>query len=114
VERCRRRLTSGVACDAVGATQALPLLADVVAAEVDFINLKAFSHRNSPGSQVYFLPKIQIRVNFIEGLGMYLIMLEYLCNGDLVYFVDIWYIMWSFGMFFPFWYVSPRKILQPL
>jgi hypothetical protein len=28
--------------------------------------------------------------------------------------VDIWYIMWSFGMFFPFWYVSPRKILQPL
>jgi hypothetical protein len=40
--------------------------------------------------------------------------------GHLVYFVDIWYILWTLGIFcsnmayiFPFWYVSPRKIWQP-
>jgi hypothetical protein len=29
------------------------------------------------------------------------------------YFMAIWYILWSFGIFFPFWYVVPRKIWQP-
>jgi hypothetical protein len=29
-------------------------------------------------------------------------------------FVAIWYILWLFGMLFPFWYVVPRKIWQPL
>jgi hypothetical protein len=24
-----------------------------------------------------------------------------------------WYILWLFGMFFPFWYVVPTKIWQP-
>jgi hypothetical protein len=33
--------------------------------------------------------------------------------GYLVYFVFIWYILWLFGIFFPFWYVVPRKIWQP-
>jgi hypothetical protein len=41
--------------------------------------------------------------------------------GHLVYFVAIWYILWpfgiptlcTFGIFFPFWYVGPRKIWQP-
>jgi hypothetical protein len=32
----------------------------------------------------------------------------------LVYFVTIWYILWSFGIFFPFWYIVPRQIWQPL
>jgi hypothetical protein len=36
------------------------------------------------------------------------------------YFSAIWHILWAFGifggylgMFFPFWYVVPRKIWQP-
>jgi hypothetical protein len=32
--------------------------------------------------------------------------------GHLVYFMVIWYTCWSFGIFFPFWYVLPRKIWQ--
>jgi hypothetical protein len=39
---------------------------------------------------------------------------------DAVYFMDclayLWaicYILWSFGIFFLFWYAVPRKILQP-
>jgi hypothetical protein len=34
-------------------------------------------------------------------------------NGHLVYFTAIWYILWLFGVFSPFWYVVPRKIWQP-
>jgi hypothetical protein len=33
--------------------------------------------------------------------------------GHLVYFTVIWYILWYFGIFFPFWYVAPRKIWHP-
>jgi hypothetical protein len=34
--------------------------------------------------------------------------------GDLVHFVVIWYILWSFGIYFyPFWCVAPIKIWQP-
>jgi hypothetical protein len=28
-------------------------------------------------------------------------------------FAAFWYILWLFGIFFPFWYVVPRKIWQP-
>jgi hypothetical protein len=31
----------------------------------------------------------------------------------LVYFMSIWYILWLFGIYPPFWYITPRKILQP-
>jgi hypothetical protein len=31
----------------------------------------------------------------------------------LVYIIDIGYILWSFGIFFPLWYVVTRKIWQP-
>jgi hypothetical protein len=31
----------------------------------------------------------------------------------MVYFMAIWYILWSFVIFFPFWYVVPRNIWQP-
>jgi hypothetical protein len=34
-------------------------------------------------------------------------------HGNLVYYMGIWYIMWEFGIFFPFWYFVPRKIWQP-
>jgi hypothetical protein len=27
--------------------------------------------------------------------------------------IAVWYILWSFGIFLPFWYVVPRKIWQP-
>jgi hypothetical protein len=33
--------------------------------------------------------------------------------GHLAYFVANCYILWLFSMFFPFWYVVPRKIWQP-
>jgi hypothetical protein len=47
--------------------------------------------------------------------------------GHLVYFIDIWYLLWTFGIFYghlvyfmdiwyiitPLWYVVPRKIWQP-
>jgi hypothetical protein len=42
----------------------------------------------------------------------------YLCslfNGQMVYFMNTWYIyvMVIMQVFFPFWYVAPRKIWQP-
>jgi hypothetical protein len=30
--------------------------------------------------------------------------------GHLVYFMGIWYILWQFGIFFPFWYVVPKNL----
>jgi hypothetical protein len=27
--------------------------------------------------------------------------------------MTIWHILWSFGIFSPFWYIVPRKIRQP-
>jgi hypothetical protein len=38
------------------------------------------------------------------------LVLFYVC---LVYSVAIWSSLWPFGIFFPFWYVAPRKIWQP-
>jgi hypothetical protein len=32
--------------------------------------------------------------------------------GYLVDFVAIWYTLWIFDIFFPFWYVGPSKIWQ--
>jgi hypothetical protein len=29
--------------------------------------------------------------------------------NHLVYSLAIWYMLWQFGIFFPLWYVSPRK-----
>jgi hypothetical protein len=29
------------------------------------------------------------------------------------YLMAIWYILWLFGLFFPFWYIVLRKIWQP-
>jgi hypothetical protein len=34
-------------------------------------------------------------------------------RGTLVNIVTMWSILWLFGLFFPFWYVEPRKIWQP-
>jgi hypothetical protein len=69
-----------------------------------------------------FIPKITICV-YLEGLriknvGIFNDHLEYLSIfgifcGYLIYFVVIWYILWLFGIFSPFWYDVPRKIWQP-
>jgi hypothetical protein len=65
----------------------------------------------------FFKPKVPIWLNFggsyMEHVGIF--------YGHFVYFTAIWYtlwpyvtyILWLFGIFFPFWYVSPRKIWQP-
>jgi hypothetical protein len=44
-----------------------------------------------------------------------LVFLGPLCpfNGQMVYCMAIWYILWSFGIFYPFWYDVPRKIWNP-
>jgi hypothetical protein len=34
-------------------------------------------------------------------------------SRHLLYFMAIWYALWSFAIFSPFWYVAPRKIWQP-
>jgi hypothetical protein len=34
-------------------------------------------------------------------------------RGHFVYFTAKWYILWSFGIYFLFWYDVPRKIWQP-
>jgi hypothetical protein len=34
-------------------------------------------------------------------------------NILVVYLTAIWYILWLFGIFFPFWCVVTRKIWQP-
>jgi hypothetical protein len=55
----------------------------------------------------------------LEDVGIFYDHLVYF-NDTLVYFVTIWSILWSFGIFhnyleyfFTFWYVVPRKIWQP-
>jgi hypothetical protein len=63
-----------------------------------------------------FKPKIQIRVNFggpcirrcwyiLGPLGPF--------YGLLVYFMDFWYILWLFCIFFPFLVFCAKKIWQP-
>jgi hypothetical protein len=34
-------------------------------------------------------------------------------NHHLEHFTALWYIFWSFGIFFSFWYVVPRKSGNP-
>jgi hypothetical protein len=59
-----------------------------------------------------FKQKIQIWVNFggsFNGTCWY-ILSPYI---HLPYIMDIWYISWLFGIFFPFWYAAAIKIWQP-
>jgi hypothetical protein len=53
----------------------------------------------------------------LEGLVMEDVSIFY---GHLFNFTDIWYTLWTYGIFCgnlvffpPFWYVVPRKIWQP-
>jgi hypothetical protein len=47
----------------------------------------------------------------MEDVGIFMAMLLFL--GQMVLFMATWYILRSFGIFFPFWCVVPRKIWQP-
>jgi hypothetical protein len=58
-----------------------------------------------------FKPKIPIGVNFGD-VCRYILWQFVLFYFQLVNFVAIWYILRSFGIFFPCWYVVPRKIWQ--
>jgi hypothetical protein len=63
-----------------------------------------------------FKTKIPILVNlggFCIGRCWYILWTLGPIYGRLVYFEAIWYILWLFGIFFPFWYVVPRKIWHP-
>jgi hypothetical protein len=59
---------------------------------------------------VYFQTKTPNFGLILEGLAMEDVSIFY---GHLAYFTAIWYILWPFGIFFPFWYVVQRKIWQP-
>jgi hypothetical protein len=53
------------------------------------------------------------RILLMEDVGIFYGRLVYIFYFHLVYFEAIWYILWLFGIFFPFWYVLTRKIWQP-
>jgi hypothetical protein len=63
-----------------------------------------------------FKPKIQSWVNFggsCNGRCWYILWTLGPFYVPLLYFMDIWYSSWKFGIFFPFWYFVRRKIWQP-
>jgi hypothetical protein len=63
-----------------------------------------------------FKPKIQIWVNFggsCNGRCRYILWTLGPFYGLLLHFMDIWYSLWKFGIFFPFWYFERRKLWQP-
>jgi hypothetical protein len=63
-----------------------------------------------------FKPKIPIWINFGGSYNercWYILGPFGLFQGHLVYFEAVLSTLWPFGIFFPFWYVAPRKIWQP-
>jgi hypothetical protein len=64
---------------------------------------------------VYFQTKIPILGKFLDGLAMETDGKFWpfgLFYGHFVYFMVVWYVWGSLGIFFPFWYVVQRKIWQ--
>jgi hypothetical protein len=64
-----------------------------------------------------FKPKIPFWVNFgrsCNGRCWYFLRPLCLFYGQIVYFMAIWYIMWSFGIFFPVWVYCTEKNLATL
>jgi hypothetical protein len=64
---------------------------------------------------VYFLPKNhnfglfwEARFGIFHVLSVYFVVIWCMLCA-----MTIWYILWSLGAFFPFWYFAPRKIWQP-
>jgi hypothetical protein len=67
---------------------------------------------------IYFQTKNHDLGKFLEVLamedaGMYIVLTFGQFHGHLVHFMVLWYILWSFGIFSPFWCIVPRKIWQP-
>jgi hypothetical protein len=64
-----------------------------------------------------FKPNIPIWVNFGGSCNGWFWSVSwpfYIFGGHLVHFIVIfWYILWLFGIFFPFWNAEPRPIWQP-
>jgi hypothetical protein len=75
-----------------------------------------FPHQSQGHQMVYFKTKNPFWVNCG---GSCIIIYWYILwpfgefYGHLVNFMAIWCTLWSFGIFFPLWYVVPRKIWQP-
>jgi hypothetical protein len=65
-----------------------------------------------------YKPKIPIWVTFLclalEDVVVSFVHLVYFMALRYTYIVDIWYVWWLFGIFFPVWYLVPRKIWQSL
>jgi hypothetical protein len=64
-----------------------------------------------------FKPKIQIWVNFggpQHEKCLYVLWPSGIIYSHLVKFMFVWYSLWSFGIFFPFWYVWTKKNLATL
>jgi hypothetical protein len=78
---------------------------------------KQFGYAVLPGlPDVYFQTKIATWVHFggsCNGRCWCTLWIFGLLYGHLIYFMAIWYILWSFGIFPPFWYIVPREIWQP-
>jgi hypothetical protein len=72
-----------------------------------------------PDGRYIFRPKIAIWVNFggsCNGRCWYILCTFGVFYGHLIYFMTIWYILWSFGIppaWHPFWCIVHRKIWQP-
>jgi hypothetical protein len=63
-----------------------------------------------------FKPKIPFWVKFLgscNGKCWYILCPLRLFYGHWKYVMAIWCILWSFGIFSPFWFFVPRKIWQP-
>jgi hypothetical protein len=72
------------------------------------IQLNLFFDRQADNSRlpdgIFFKPNIQNWVYFGWPSRIF--------DSHLVHRMAIWYILWLFGMFFPFWYAVPGKIWQ--
>jgi hypothetical protein len=49
----------------------------------------------------------------MEDDGIFYEKLVYFTAIWYTYFIAFWYVLWQFGIFFPLWYVVPRKSWQP-
>jgi hypothetical protein len=64
-----------------------------------------------------FKPKFPTWVNFggpYNGSCLYILRPFGQFSGHLVYFMALWYILWSVGIFSPFWYIFPTKNLATM
>jgi hypothetical protein len=76
----------------------------------------AYSFQTKNPNLVRFCTDLQLEdvgIHILCPFGLHILLQFGILCGYLVYFVVIWSILWLFGVFFPFWYLVPRKIWQP-